>query len=129
MGTIQQQIAHLETAINEARRGAWLGIEEEPKTSSIAVGEETVPHVPIERHLLNVGAKTDIDISAKSIPEKVRTLILEFGPMTTKDIEKVFRDKNWKLSEKNGSETLRIMFWKKKDTFKKLENGLYDVIN
>ena len=28
-----------------------------------------------------------------SIPEKVKALLLEFGPMSNKDIEKIFREK------------------------------------
>jgi hypothetical protein len=117
--SIQRRVSDLQISIDKARSGAGIAPE--------SVVEHQIK--PGFLHRIKGNQGIDRDISTRPMHEKTRALILEFGrPMRDDEIAQEFRKRNWKLSEKSGVESLRVMFWKNKEIFKKVGERVYDVI-
>jgi hypothetical protein len=114
---IQKEVARFDAFIERGQ--AILNAELELNRLS---STSTTPHVQLSEQPTS---KTDVT-KEPSLSQRVIELLKETGrPMRTSEIVSEFRKRNWKLSEKNGSEIMRFALRKKPELFSKDDQGRY----
>jgi hypothetical protein len=95
------------------------------------LGKTSQAEVTIEIEAPEGGLGLEIPLIEKPIVQGAQEIIREAGrPLTLKEIQAGFRQKHWKLSEKNGREVLRFTLRKKPEIFVKSlkkDKGVYGV--